>query len=381
MKKPLKIVGKIFAVTGLVIVMSGLLELMVRAYLHFSPLSRIAITKEELFIPLHPYLGHEDESPCMPERIERKSDSEYIVLLLGGSTALSIPWRLQRHLNQKNPFPEISRFRIIPGPHHGFQTIQDKTRLVHYLSNGSEIDLVICVGGFNNLVRPLENYVFNLPLNYPGWYWVAGNLMEYGSPGAYHLALFLDGLRDQPPARSFKSLQLGLNGLVQLLAKHFHTRGLEAIKEKITALPTEEKLLVWEKALDLYRRDILFMDTAARCRGIDIIFVLHALLGYERETPTEFEIQFLKSSPMYDLHLVPYPIWTVGYDRLRKSGEDLRASGVAYLDFSTVFKSVEFNPYEDLVHMNPEGSDIFAEKLADEVHLRIRGLKTGKTKE
>ena len=370
--------GKIFAIILIVIVMLGLLELLVRGYIHIYPYSSVEIKKEELFIPLHPYFGHHDESPRMLDRVDREDESEYIVLLLGGSTALTIPWTMQKHLNQKNPFPEISRFRVIFAAHHGYHTSQDKIVLVDYLSNGSDIDMVVCVEGFNNLVRPLENYAYKLPLQYPGWYWVAGNLMEYGSPEAYYLAIFLDGLKNKQPVRSLKSLQLGLNGMVQLLAKKFHHRGLEVIQEKIISLSTREKVLVWEKALGFYRRDILFMNTAARCRGIDIIFVLHAMLGYERETPTEFETKFLDDNPMYDLHLVPYHIWTKGYDMLRKSGEKLRDSGVNYLDFSTVFKSVKLNPFDDLVHMNREGSDIFGEELANEIFLRIRESETDK---
>lgn len=376
MKRPVIILGKIFAIILIIIAMLGLLELLVRGYLHVNPYSSVEIQKEELFIPLHPYFGHHDESPRMLDQVERKDESEYIVLLLGGSTALTVPWPMQKYLNQKNPFPEISRFRVILAAHHGYHTTQDKNALVDYLSNGSEIDMVVCVEGFNNLVRPLENYAYKLPLNYPGWYWVAGNLMEYGSPEAYYLALFLDGLRNKQPVRNLKSLQLGLNGLVQLLAKKFHQRGLEVIQEKIISLSTEEKILVWEEALNFYKNDILFMNTAARCRGIDIIFVLHAMLGYERETVTEFETKFLDESPMYDLHLVPYQIWTEGYDMLRESGEELRDSGVDYLDFSTVFKSVESNPFIDLVHMNEEGSEIFAEELANAIILRIRESDT-----
>jgi hypothetical protein len=372
MKKTYKIVGKLFAVIGVILIGLTLLEITVRAYLKFNPLTEAEIDREELFIPLHPYFGHQDESPFMPERIEKKSESEYTVLLLGGSTAMTIPWTLQTHLNRENPFPEISRFRVILAAHHGFQTIQDKNLLVEFLSNGSEIDLVVCVEGFNNLVRPLENYAYQLPLNYPGWYWVAGNRMEYGSPGAYHLALFLDGLKNRQPARRWKTLRLGLNGLIQLLARRFHSRGIEVIGEKTTALSAEEQLLVWEKALEIYRRDILFMDTAARSRGVDIIFVLHAMLGYERDNPTEFEEEFLRESPMYDLHLVPYPVWVKGYDGLRASGEKLRESGVDYLDFSPIFKSVEYTPYIDLVHMNREGSEAFGERLADAVWERIR---------
>lgn len=376
MKRPVIILGKIFAIILIIIAMLGLLELLVRGYLHVNPYSSVEIQKEELFIPLHPYFGHHDESPRMLDQVERKDESEYIVLLLGGSTALTVPWPMQKYLNQKNPFPEISRFRVILAAHHGYHTTQDKNALVDYLSNGSEIDMVVCVEGFNNLVRPLENYAYKLPLNYPGWYWVAGNLMEYGSPEAYYLALFLDGLRNKQPVRNLKSLQLGLNGLVQLLAKKFHQRGLEVIQEKIISLSTEEKILVWEEALNFYKNDILFMNTAARCREIDIIFVLHAMLGYERETVTEFETKFLDESPMYDLHLVPYQIWTEGYAMLRESGEELRDSGVDYLDFSTVFKSVESNPFIDLVHMNEEGSEIFAEELANAIILRIRESDT-----
>lgn len=371
MKKTYKFVGKSLAVIGIVLIGLVLLEAMVRVYLKIHPLAEVEIDREELFIPLHPYFGHQDESPFMPERIEKQSESEYTILLLGGSTALTIPWTIQTHLNRKNPFPEISRFRVVLAAHHGFQTIQDKNLLMEFLSNGSKIDLVLCVEGFNNLVRPLENYAYQLPLNYPGWYWVVGTGREYGSPGAYHLALFLHGLKERQPARSWKSLQLGLNGLVGLLAKRFHNRGLKVIEEKITNLSPEEKFLVWEKALEIYKRDIRFMDMAARGRGIDIIFVLHAMLGYARENPTEFEEEFLRNSPMYDLHLMPYSLWTRGYDRLREAGGELRESGVDYLDFSPIFNSVEINPYIDLVHMNEEGSDIFGEKLAEEILLRI----------
>ena len=308
----------------------------------------------------------------MPKPIRKDNKRQYTILVLGGSSALDIPEPLEKYLNVKNPFPDISRFVVYNGAHHGCHSTQDKNVLVHYLSNGSEIDMVVCIEGFNNLIRPLENYAYGLPPNYTGWYWIVGNRLEYGSPTRYYLAKYLSEVAKKPLIKRLKTFQMLLTGAINALMRSYHLQGMEAVQDKISSIPDKEKIEVLRTGSSFYEDDIRFMDAVALLQGVRAIFVLHPIMGFERKEMTAYEKEFLKNRPMYDFQLAPLSVWVEGYRSLQASGEELKKAGVDYLDYTAIFRDTEGNPYRDLMHMNELGWNDMAEKLADDI---IRTLK------
>ena len=349
-----------------------LFEIFLRLYSHFNPALEDRFKIESFFHPLHPYFGHDDRSPYMPEPIRKDDKRQYTILVLGGSTALDIPEPLEKYLNEKNPFPDISRFVVYNGAHHGYHSTQDKNVLVHYLSNGSEIDMVVCIEGFNNLIRPLENYAYGLPPNYTGWYWIVGNRLEYGSPTRYYLAKYLSELAKKPLIKRLKTFQMLLTGAINASMRSYHLQGMEAVQDNISSIPDKEKIEVLRTGSSFYEDDIRFMDAVALLQGVRAIFVLHPIMGFERKEMTTYEKEFLKNRPMYDFQLAPLSVWVEGYRSLQGIGRELKKAGVDYLDYTAIFRDTEGNPYRDLMHMNELGWNAMAEKLANDI---IKTLK------
>ncbi len=363
-----KLGGKCFRIVliiSVVIIGLGFVEVVLRLYARLKPIPASRIRVESFFHPLHPYWGHDDRSPYMPAVIQKDDPREYSILILGGSTALDIPEPLEEFLNAKNPSREISRYVVHNGAHHGFHSAQDRNVLVDYLGHGSEIDMVVCIEGFNNLIRPLENHAYGLPPRFPGWYWVVGNQMEYGNPAKYYLAKFLSELSDIPLIRRIMVFRWSLSGAVNILMRSYHLQGMEAVAEKVNSIPHSEKVEILRAGAEFYKQDILFMHSLCSDRSIQSIFVLHPLMGLEREEMTPYEKDFLARSPMYDLQLAPLPVWAEGYRALREAGIELRDSGVDYQDYTGLFNSLEGNPYRDLMHLNELGWNTLAERLAD----------------
>jgi|GEM_PF-2914053 len=373
MKKSIAKYLKVALIIFIIIATIGIGEVLVRLYSRANPAIAKTAAIDAFSHPLHPYFGHNDRSPYMPERITKRNAGEYTILVLGGSTALDIPSPLEKCLNKINPFPDITRFVVYNGAHHGYQSTQDKNVLVHYLSNGSEIDMVVCVEGFNNLIRPLENNAYQLPVNYSGWYWIVGNRMEYGSPIKYYLAKFLSEVSNKTLVRKSMICRIALNGVVTLLMRSYHLQGLSAVEKKISSIPDEEKIEILRNGTGFYRNDVLFMDDIARLKSVRPIFVLHPIMGFERENMTPYEDEFLKERSMYDFQVAPLSVWIEGYRVLQATGRELQEAGVYYLDYTAIFRDTEGNPYRDLMHMNELGWNIMAEKLADYI---IGGLRS-----
>jgi len=358
-----------------------LAEFTLRMYSYIEPGLNSKIYEKTYFHPiLHPYLGHNDFSPYVVTPVKKANPEKFIILLLGGSTAQGagasdldriISRQLENYLNEKNPFPGISDFYVVNNAHHGYHTTQDRVMLTEHIINGSQIDMVISIDGFNNLVRPLENSAYGLPLNYPGWYWIAYNRL-LDKDRYFSLVRYFFDIRKRNGLFKYKLIDTAGAQIFNDKAKKFRDRCFEEIISKVSSMSEEEQVSVMDRASDFYRKDILFMDKLARSYNIMPVFILQPLLGLDRKEQSGFEKELIEKRNMFDFMQAPYSVWVNGQRKLQSVGALIRDEGVEFLDYTPIFRDLDDNPYADLMHMNDLGQRIFADKLSDYIIDRLK---------
>ena len=355
-------------------------ELCLNVYIHFNPKFKEKL-KPFLYnrqIP-HPYCGY--QSPIDYRGAKKQEQGEFIIVVTGGSTAVglgsssaekAICPQLEKFLNQNNTIRGISRFKVVNAADYSYHTTQEKNVFMHFLHLQSNVDIFIFIDAFNNLARPLENYAFGLPLNYPGWPWIARNVVAGRSMTKYHLGKFFEEIRNKKLFKNSKILFLSLNTLTTFFLKDYYGAWHHKLGEKMVAIDVFEKKDLIDEIVEIYREDVLEISGIARQKEIKTLFVLQPLLGLGKDYLTSEESKIIEEKKMGDYSIAPQCIWAYGHWKLQDIGQDLKRQGVDFIDFTDIYKKNRERTFFDLMHLNDLGQEIFAKKLADEILKRLR---------
>lgn len=336
---------------------------------------------------VHPYCGQ--QVPIDYVRAQKTEPNEYIVVLTGGSTAFGvgascwdriIPKLLERYLNKENRFSNISRFIVVNATNPSYHTTQEKNVLMHFLHLQSDMDMFVCVDGFNNLARPLENYVYQLPLNYPGWPWIVSNFIDCGRSELYYLGKSFEKIRDKNIIKKSKILYIVINKIVAILLQNYYRDWHFSIFDKLDKVEDEKKIQILYESADFYKEDIIEMSAISKMHKVRTLFVLQPLLGFGKDKLTTEESAVIEEKAMYDYGLASQEIWVSGHKRLREVGQELKNMGIDFLDFTEIFKDETRRTHKDLMHMNDTGQEIFSKRLASEIITRLEKIPLGKLK-
>jgi len=236
----------------------------------------------------------------------------------------------------------------------------------------SNIDLFILIDGFNNLGRPLENYAFQLPLNYPGESWIACNFLGIKKTEGFYIGNLFALIRDKPVIKKSKVFFLLSNSAARLFLKKYYTGLREKIIENVSKIDDKKKMQILKQSTKFYKEDVTEIALLAKKNNIKTMFILQPILGYLKDELAKEEKRVLEEKKQYDLRLAPVEVWIQGYKELKKRIGELNEAGIDALDFSDIFKDNKEDTFADLMHMNDRGQDIFAEKLAQAILSRIR---------
>ena len=290
-----------------------------------------------------PYCGH--QSTIDYSAAKRNSPDEYIIVFSGGSTAQgvgasegskTIGARLEKYLNEKNIFSNISKFVVVNAANPSYHTTQEKNVFFQFIFLEYDINMFILIDGFNNLARPIENYAYQLPLNFPGWPWIVNNPVYMENPERYYLGKLLEDIRDKKIAKKSKLLFIILNQAVSLLLKPYYYNWGEAIDVKLSRLDDRTKMRILDKSAKFYKEDITEIDCIALEKNIETLFILQPLLGFLKDELTESERAVIENR-LSDLSLASHELWVHGHKGLQKAGKELRQRGINFFDFSAIF--------------------------------------------
>ena len=207
----------------------------------------------------------------------------------------------------------------------GFQQPQPLHALVHALSLGAELDLVLNLDGFNEVALPP---VYQVPAGLAPYYPRDWQLLTGGS---------LEGWRERLSGPASWGSELAV--LAWVAGEGRYRRQLAASVVLPEAL--ERSVAVWCESSRL-------MHDVCRARGIVYLHFLQPN-QYDPESPRLEDSHWRQDSPMR-------PGAQAGYPRLREAGLTLRSQGVPFVDLSQLFAADPAPMYgDDCCHYSPEG--------------------------
>jgi hypothetical protein len=315
----------------------------------------------------------------------RKRGGELVVAVLGGSVAEifanSAQEMLQRFLAELDPAFAQRRVVLLSLATGGFKQPQQLFALQYALLLDFEIDLVLNLDGFNDLVFAVENASDGIHPVFPSGFHTG--LIGKSPTSRFDLAtlgLFAGLHRASTDELRILSLAQGtpqrysvfFNLLAKRLTRRYEgereriryelaRRAQEGIADEFRGPPFAPDLDALEAAAKLWRRSSELMDAVSRATGIPYVHVLQPNQYVEGSKKLSEQERRLAWRPN------TYLARTVrkGYGGLRREGAALADAGVAFHDFTMIFEDLSGDIYVDTCcHFGPRGNAVVARALA-----------------
>ena len=260
-----------------------------------------------------------------------------------------------------------------------FKQPQQTMLVADLLGSGLEPDLVLNLDGFNEVALASLNRRWDAHPGHPSFFhW--SYLSRRGGVEAETLDLALDvrAAGERAAATAERALRWHLDascvtGLFvrwrvraaladRVAAERALVAHLAAPGVRTVAHGPEFEGDAVEHAVESWVQGSLSIDALCQRRGIAYLHVLQPTLHDEGSKP-------LTAEERSDGAAEPEIVDGVrrGYPLLREAGERLRDAGVAFVDGSEAFRTVEQRLYEDLCHFDRAGAAILAELVAPSV--------------
>lgn len=356
------------------------------------------------FYALHPYLGFvaDPASRTGPVRdangtiestdlgfFRRTRDADpsaeppLRVAVFGGSVAFLFAFTVDDRLETllANGRKVVVEIFAVPG----FKQPQQLFALEYLMLLGERFDLVLNLDGFNEIALPVtENVPQGTAAIYPrSWGHLVGAVP---GPTALQAAARLTVLR---AARRASAEALSWPGLSWSATGAIVWQLSEALlRPRITAAETElartsvgssyattgprdagESESRLDRMVEIWRRSSLLMHQVCEANGIAYVHVLQPNQYVPDAKPlgdAERAVAYREGSP-YRAAV------EMGYPRLIAAGEELRASGVRFVDASRAFAGMDEQLYvDDCCHFNRSGSKVLAEHVVPALQEALR---------
>ena len=352
---------------------------------------------------LHPYLGYvflpknrrSADNPGHPAiavsedgfldrqaAIRKRRPERVIVGITGGSVSGQLGTWHSQHL--ASALQELEAFQGrevefvwlgMPGYHQPQQTIQ----LVYVLAQGGELDYLINLDGFNELVVPaaLNAPQGAHPLFPMNWSMVA---LDVPDPELRRTIGAIDYLRSERRARNtaFAASRWRVSPTLRLL----HQRGDSKLAAQLATyawqmqslplqeipyfvsgperlhVPTDEMV---PELVAIWSRTSRQMQAICSAFGIRY---LHCLQPNQYD-PGSKPLSGQEKEKAYDKESPYRHVVEIGYPQLRAAGQELRQAGISFHDLSDVFEKTSATLYVDnCCHFNAAGNRIIAGAIA-----------------
>jgi hypothetical protein len=353
----------------------------------------------------HPYLGFvycpTDNSPAFRQihgrginsfgfiddgdPIQQRGPDKVIVGILGGSVAFWFSAHgapaLAAEL-KKSPRFASKEIVFVCAAMGGFKEPQQLLAFNYLLALGAQFDLVLNIDGFNDLVLPAcANVPQGINPFFPyNWGPLCNNLADADAQKMIgELAYLTD--RRQSWAKYFSGRVLRRSPTAQLIWKTLDRHYEVTLGQKRLALqnhhwegmsyqmagpphPFASEEAMYRELAQVWKRASL--QIGKLCAGSDIRY-FHFL------QPNQY---VAGSKPMgeaerklaYDPNHPCVPHVQKGYPRLIEEGRDLKNQGERFFDLTQAFAGVQEPLYcDNMCHLNPRGSELLAEKVAQAI--------------
>jgi len=357
---------------------------------------------------LHPYLGyvrnHKKSKHIFDEKVvkvpvnsqgffglsplEKKEKNEIHIALMGGSVATHLflysKERLISALQQNERFKN-KKLKIISLALGGMKQPQQSLALNLFLVLGGKFDIVINLDGFNEIALP---YLENIPVNvYPFfprfWHFYAAKAIDTDVAGLIGKGVLIKEDRERwrkyfswgPLKHSafFLTIWQSLNKQKQNELTKIHNQVKDFLKLRLKSpqqtgpkyiFNSPEKL--FEDSAKVWEQSSFQMAKISKSNGMQYFHFLQPN-QYLRNSKVFTEEE--KKTALAGASQPFAEAVQTGYPLLRKAGESLKNSGVAFIDLTDIFKNETQTIYKDFCcHYNQFGNDILAEEIAKAIN-------------
>lgn len=315
--------------------------------------------------------------------------NDYFVGVFGGSVAQWLVVQSGEYLAESlQALPGLShrRVRVLSFAQGGFKYPQQIQALAFFSSIGQRFDLVIDVGGFNEIALSAFNVSRGVDPAIPSF-------MHLGPLGRFATIEPADS--DVARARSLAARvrkmtaradesRLALLWLVRTVGVTLAERRLASVQERLTAAPESEAVGVLavrrtdspsslsatcREAAEQWRRSSLMMHVLAESLGAEFIEVIQPNQYYSHHQFSAAE----RARAIDPRSVFREPV-EAGYPMLRRMADDLRGRGVRVVDAVGVFDDEPRAVFSDsCCHLNELGNRGLIDRIVGE--LRTVGVE------
>jgi hypothetical protein len=323
-------------------------------------------------IVAHPYLSYvgRNTGDCKPRGLNNwgvasfyempleRDPNYFTVLFAGGSVAVNMyqsgggPPILEKLLNEQYLSPNGKPFRLMGGSVGGWTLPQ---QYIFALIHATKVDAIIELDGYNEAA----NATFGKALDEPNFVtyqmaaqpaWATANLRRIS---------FLQNARKffvtTPGARNSFLAFLAWRKLVPADTGALDDTPMQGVSRAYALPPgwAPEKTNLWNK--NRFKMYVMLMNSMSRTLGLKYAHFLQPMLSLDK-SPSAEEKKFTK--------LVDPQIYQ---DVFVKASSELREAGIPSVSMGDVFKGQAQTIYVDQVHFRPNGTQMLAQSIINEV--------------
>ena len=305
-----------------------------------------------------------------------------VVALFGGSVAVGLVQDPQQSLKRAlSALPNLEGRRLILLclASMGYKQPQQLATLNYFLALGGRVDVVLNLDGFNEVALPPAELVPRGAFVHLPQSWIAraapfdpdlqakvGELAAVRARQSARAAAF----SRRPWRWSFTAgvLWTVLDRGYAIRARALETELASWDPDKLGYIARGPRLsgktadTAMADIVDLWQRSSRQMHALAQGLGLRYIHFLQP----NQYDPGSKPLSEEEKRSFYQADHPYRPGVEAGYPLLRRAGEELRASGVAFFDLSRIFATTEETLYTDsCCHLNSKGSALLAQAIAD----------------
>ena len=321
--------------------------------------------------------------------IEKASDDDFIIAILGGSVALDVsnhevvhrgdPTTVVEYLKQI-PGLENKAFRIMNLASGGFKQPQQLLILSYFLSIGQDLDLILNIDGFNEVALSPLNHEKSIAVSMPS----AQHLLPLTALADGHqptlrsvvkvaelkeaLGVRIDQLESGGSAIRYVWSRLQAQSLLRDLQAEAVQLEQTLAQEKTNSIAREESLvaltiedselspdMAFQHIVDGWLESSILIHQLAASRDIPYVHVLQPNQYHPTDrTFTEYEQKIFGNTP----YIVGVER---GYPLLIERSVDLEARGISFLNAGEVFDEEPEGVYRDgCCHYTFRGQQLFS---------------------
>ncbi len=325
----------------------------------------------------------------------KKKNNEFVIAVVGGSVAdiftIFGPVHLERELRQRDPKFKDKKLVVLTLATAGFKQPQQLFAILYSLLLDFDIDLILNIDGFNDMVLSVENFKHGIHPMYPSGFHMGLLSKRVGGVDrktvnliyrfyellerekSIHLFIKKAYFRWSLFLNLFAEIQLkNLQGQIEKIQYKMAEKAQNTIIEDFKGPAIDPDSNPLKTALEIWKRSTELLYSIAREQEIPYIHVIQPNQYFEGSKPLSEQ----EKKVAFDPGLEWSQVARKSYPVLVKMAEQMNSKGFPIADLTQIFKEVREDVYTDVCcHFGLTGNAILAHHIAPIIlnELKVQG--------